>query len=264
MSTVRARARLAEQKRKKREWESVISAPQFQNGGYYEGGITAVDHSGSVKRCGQCTFDQVKVPKSNRVRRCKVRSCVDSMCWHHLRKTQHLRVKPSTLPGLSSASSKGLFTETEITVPRDPKKAYKLPYNGFFVNRDVATRKDYRSDYLAAVRGKKYHVDGKMSNASAARYINACKPAQKAAGQCKNNMTLYYVPASNQHYVKAIHRIPAGGELFMAYGAQYWQPDSPASPASKPHRTTPRKVKIPAPRNYDLDPSIDNGKREVD
>ncbi len=253
MSTARARARLAEQKRKKREWERIISAPQFQNGGYYEGGVAAVDQAESIRRCGQCTYDQVKVPKSNRVRRCKIHSCVDSLCWHHLRKVHQLRVKPSTLPGLDSKASKGLFTETEIIIPRDKKSAYKIPYNGFYVNRDVANQKNYRSAYMAYADGKRYHVDGKMSNSSAARYINACKPAQKAAGLCKNNMTLYHVRASNQHFVKAIHRIPAGGELFMAYGKDYWQPDSPSS-----------SPKGKAKRNYDIAPTIPRDKREVD
>ncbi len=252
MSGSRASARLAERKRKKREWEKLLAASSFQNGGRYDGGIDMIDHSGSVRRCGQCVFDQVRVPKTNRVRRCRVRSCVDALCWLHLRKQRQLRVKPSTLPGMAAGSNKGLFTEKEITVPRKSKNAWKIRYDGFYVDRDVSERKDYRSDYLATVRGKNYNVDAKMSNASAARYINACRPDQKAAKLCNNNMTLY--PGVNGHpYARPIRRIPAGSELFMAYGASYWKPDSPVKPKSKR-----------ASRNYDLDPSIPKGKRERD
>lgn len=237
-------------KARKRAWEALIASNQFQNGQYYEGGVEEVDSKGSIRRCGQCVFDKVKVPKSKRVRRCRVRSCVDSLCWHHLRKLKNLRVKTSTLPGLTPGSNKGLFTETEITVPRDRKKVWKMRYDGFYVNKAVSTQRAYKSDYLADVRGKRYHLDGKMSNASAARYINACKPQQKAAGLCNNNMTLY-PDGTGQPYVKAIHRIPAGGELFMAYGKDYWS-GGQSSPKSSPKR------------NYHVNPSIPFDKRERD
>lgn len=258
MSTA-ARKKQQERARKKREWERLISAPTYQNGGYYEGGVEAVDHSGSIRRCGQCVYDKVKIPKTDRVRRCRVRSCVDALCWQHLRKEKHIRVKPTTLKGMAAGSNRGLFTETEITVPRDRKKAWKIRYDGFYVNKDISTRPSYRSDYLADVRGKRYNIDAKMSNASAARYINACRPDQKKAKLCSNNMTLY--PDGTGHpYVRAIHRIPAGGELFMAYGKQYWKPEQGVE---APKSASPKKRTAKPKLNYQINPRIPFGKREV-
>lgn len=255
----RQKARKLAQRKEKQRWEAVINAGSFKNGGMYDGGIEEVDSKPSIKRCGQCAFDRVPINKKKAgengpFRRCKVQSCVDEFCWHHLRKHKHLRVKTSSLPGLAKDAGRGLFTEKEISVPRNKKDAWKIKYDGFYVRKDISRTPAYKSDYLAAVWGKNYDLDGKMSNASAARYINACKPAQSAAGLCRNNMTLYR-DGQGRPYVRAIHRVPAGGELFMAYGREYWD-----------HRKEKGKKakKQNGSLNYEVDPRISRDKREVD
>ena len=49
--------------------------------------------SQSIKECQRCTAN------TKRGTRCKNRTCRDDLCWQHLKKEKHLRIKKSQIPG---------------------------------------------------------------------------------------------------------------------------------------------------------------------
>ncbi len=123
---------------------------------------------------------------------------------------KQLRVKRSTLPG----AGKGLFTSKFI-----PKGTRIVEYKG-----KVTTWKDVDHDegsnaYIYYV--KRYHVlDARNYVKSMARYANDAQGLTRVKG-IRNNCA--YESEGLRVFIESIRDIPAGGEILVNYGPEYWQ-----------------------------------------
>ncbi len=124
---------------------------------------------------------------------------------------KELFVKKSTLPG----AGKGLFTKVFI-----PKGARIIEYKGEVLTwKEVEKMADDRNGYVFYFTAK-YCIDAWKSKKSIAQYANDAKGITRVDG-IKNNSE--YVTVKRQCFVEAIRDIPSGGEIFVGYGAEYWQ-----------------------------------------
>ena len=123
---------------------------------------------------------------------------------------KQLVVRRSKLP----AAGKGLFTRKSIT-----KGSRIVEYKG-----KITTWKDVKHDegsngYIFYV--KRYHViDARFHSNALARYANDANGLQKVKG-LRNNSE--YEVEGLRVFIDAVSDIPAGGEIFVAYGKEYWE-----------------------------------------
>ena len=122
-----------------------------------------------------------------------------------------LIVKKSTIPG----SGKGLFTKVLI------KKGTRIvEYKGKVVTwKDVEKMADYRNGYVFYFNSK-YCIDAWETKKSVAGFANDARGITRTEG-LKNNSE--YVTEKKRCFIEASKDIPAGLEIFVGYGAEYWQ-----------------------------------------
>jgi len=122
---------------------------------------------------------------------------------------KHLVVKRSTLKG----AGKGLFTTRDI--PRGKKI---VEYKGKITTWKEVDSRDGMNGYIYYVN--RHHViDAAETTEALARYANDAKGLVKAEG-LKNNCT--YNIEGKRVYIVSMKNIPAGSELFVGYGKEYW------------------------------------------
>lgn len=122
---------------------------------------------------------------------------------------KQLVVKDSTIPG----AGKGLFTTEFI-----PKGTRIVEYKG-----RIRTWQDAQFDntnYYIFFVNEDHVIDAARSKKSLARYINDAKGLQKIKGL---NNNAEFVCDGLRVFVEAKKDIPAGGEIFVGYGKEYWQ-----------------------------------------
>jgi hypothetical protein len=158
-----------------------------------------MDHDhGSRRECNRCEAD-TKGGNQCRVRTCKV----GPKCWIHTKSQDGLQVKPSTIPG----AGLGLFTTKDFGNNR---------YIDVYRGRDVS---QYHLDHPDAfmpytICHGNQCTDAKRTNSCPARYINDKRGTNRQ----------YNVRFTNAYpvRVKTIRAIPAGRELLVNYGRNYW------------------------------------------
>ena len=124
-------------------------------------------------------------------------------------KNKSLFIQKSTLPGAGN----GLFTKeaikkgTRIIEYVGKKTTWQKVSNGrifnayvFFISPDLV-------------------IDARTRMNSLGRYANDARGLQKVKGI--NNNCIYTLE-DDKVYVDAIKNIPAGGEIFVPYGKEYW------------------------------------------
>lgn len=122
-----------------------------------------------------------------------------------------LFVKKSTLPG----AGKGLFTKVLI-----PKGTRIIEYKGEVVTwKEVEKMAEDRNGYVFYFSAK-YCIDAWKTKKSIAQYANDAKGITRIEG-IKNNTE--YVTVKRRCFIEAIKDIPAGSEIFVGYGGEYWQ-----------------------------------------
>lgn len=122
---------------------------------------------------------------------------------------KHLIVKRSTLKG----AGKGLFTTRDI--PRGKKI---VEYKGKVTTWKEVDSRDGMNGYIYYVN--RHHViDAAEAKDALARYANDAKGLVKVEG-LKNNCT--YNIEGKRVYIVSMKNIPAGSELFVGYGKEYW------------------------------------------
>ena len=144
--------------------------------------------------------------------RCKRRTARTHLCYAHLEKEQHLRIKPSNIPG----AGMGLYT----TVAR---RAHRMvaPYSGEYVTKP---RDNYGGDYVVSLNSPpdappyKY-VDARKTTDGAGRFSNNARRRDHRT----NNSHLTPHPNSREAKVVASRNIPAGTEILTRYGNDYWR-----------------------------------------
>jgi SET domain-containing protein len=119
-----------------------------------------------------------------------------------------LVVKRSTLPG----AGKGLFTKKFI-----PKGTRIVEYRG-----KVSTWKDSDFEdngYIYYVK-RNHVIDARLHPDELARYANDANGIQKVKG-LRNNAE--YEEDGFRVFIEATRDIPAGSEILVSYGKEYWQ-----------------------------------------
>jgi SET domain-containing protein len=121
---------------------------------------------------------------------------------------KHLAVKKSTIPD----SGKGLFTKIFI-----PKGTRIVEYKG-----RVTTWKEmkdaWENGYIYSIN-RNHVIDAKRTLSALARYANDAKGISRVKG-ITNNCT--YVNDGLKAYIESVRDIPAGSEIFVDYGKEYW------------------------------------------
>jgi SET domain-containing protein len=122
---------------------------------------------------------------------------------------KQLEVKESNIPGAGN----GLFTAKFI-----PKGTRIVEYKG-----RIRTWKEVENEddnyYIFYVTEDRV-IDASEYKKSPARFINDAKGLQKIKGLHNNAQ---FVIDGIRVFVDAIKDIPAGGEIFLSYGKEYWQ-----------------------------------------
>jgi len=121
---------------------------------------------------------------------------------------EELRVKKSSLPD----SGKGLFTRVFI-----PKGTRIVEYTG-----TVTTWKEVEDDadngYIYFYNSK-HVIDAAPHKDALARYANDAAGLSRVKGISNNSV---YEKSKGRVYIKAEKDIPAGAEILVSYGKDYW------------------------------------------
>lgn len=122
---------------------------------------------------------------------------------------KQLVVKRSTLPD----AGKGLFTKKMI-----PKGTRIVEYKG-----KISTWKDVnidegRNGYIYYIN-RNHVIDALPYPKALGRYANDAKGLTRVKGITNNSQ---YVNDDMRVYIEAVKDIPAGGEILVQYGKEYW------------------------------------------
>ena len=122
---------------------------------------------------------------------------------------KQLEIKESNIPG----AGKGLFTTEFI-----PKGTRIVEYKG-----RIRTWKDVKNEdgnYYIFYVNRNRIIDGSNYNKSFARYINDARGLKRIKGLSNNTE---FLKDGLKVFVDATKDIPAGAELFVGYGKEYWE-----------------------------------------
>ena len=123
---------------------------------------------------------------------------------------KYLVVKKSTLP----KAGKGLFTSASI-----PKGTRIVEYKGRKCRWKDVKHEDSTNPYLMRV-DRIHAIDARRSLKTFGRYANDATGLSRIAG-VKNNAE--YVAEGSRCFIEATKNIPAGTEIFVNYGREYWK-----------------------------------------
>ena len=122
---------------------------------------------------------------------------------------KQLEVKKSTIPG----AGQGLFTKVFI------KKGTRIvEYKGRLTTwKEVEN--DYKNGYIYSINSKDV-IDAKTYKKALGRYANDASGVVRKKGIPNNSQ---YVSDGLKIFIEAIKNIPAGSEILVAYGKEYWE-----------------------------------------
>lgn len=124
---------------------------------------------------------------------------------------KNLVIKKSVLPG----AGKGLFTTVPIK-----KGTLIIEYKGEILTwKEVEAMADYRVGYVFFVYST-HVIDAWNYKSAKARYANDAKGLNRVPGITNNSEYHVY---RRRCYIRAIKDIPAGAEILVSYGSEYWQ-----------------------------------------
>ena len=122
---------------------------------------------------------------------------------------KQLRVKSSGIPG----SGKGLYTRVAIQ-----KGTHVVEYKGKVTDWKHVNHKNGRNPYIFYVT-RNYVIDAQSYPSALARYANDARGLTKSSKLINNCI---YETQGKKVYITAIKNIPAGSELLVSYGKEYW------------------------------------------
>ncbi|MCW3119647.1 MAG: hypothetical protein JWM28_3729 [Chitinophagaceae bacterium] len=125
-----------------------------------------------------------------------------------IRKSQ-LEVKRSRIPG----AGEGLFTKVFI-----PRGTRICEYKGTVTNWKDISHENGKNRYILYVN-RNHVIDAEPHPESVARYANDARGKVKIKG-LKNNSI--YRQIGLRIYIAAYKNIPAGSEILVGYGKEYW------------------------------------------
>ena len=121
-----------------------------------------------------------------------------------------LVIKKSTLPH----AGKGLFTKKSI-----PKGTRIIEYKGRITTWKELPRKSQSSRYIFYVT-RNYVIDAEPYKKAIARFANDATGLIRVKGITNNS---YYEQDGSRIFITAKKDIPAGSEILVDYGKEYWQ-----------------------------------------
>ena len=121
-----------------------------------------------------------------------------------------LVIKRSTLPGIG----KGLFTKKFI-----PKGTRIVEYLGKITTWKEVNSDEGKNKYIYFVK-RSHVIDAGRSSKALARYANDAHGLKRIKGITNN---ADYVEDGLRVFIEAKKDIPAGGEIFVNYGKEYWE-----------------------------------------
>jgi len=122
---------------------------------------------------------------------------------------KYLRVKRSALPG----AGQGLFTTKPI-----PKGTRIAEYKGRISTWKEVDHKEGSNPYIFYVR-RNHVIDARPYKKVKARFANDARGLRKITGLVNNAA---YVEDGLRVFIEAKRDIPAGAEILVDYGREYW------------------------------------------
>jgi len=122
---------------------------------------------------------------------------------------KQLVVKKSTLPN----AGKGLFTKKII-----PKGTRIVEYKGTVTPWKEVDHKEGSNGYIYYIN-KNHVINAQPHKDYLARYANDARGLQKIKGVTNNAV---YKTDGLKAYIDAMKDIPAGAEILVGYGKEYW------------------------------------------
>ena len=123
---------------------------------------------------------------------------------------KQLYVKKSTIPN----AGKGLFTKKFI-----PKGTMIVEYKGRRSTWKEVEDEDGKNGYIFYINRNNV-IDGQPYKSALARYANDARGLVKIKGLTNN---CDYIVDGTRAYIESKKDIPAGSEIFVDYGADYWK-----------------------------------------
>jgi len=123
---------------------------------------------------------------------------------------KQLYVKKSALPG----AGKGLFTKKPI-----PKGTRIVEYKGKRSTWKDVKDDDGKNGYIFYIN-RKHVIDALPKKNALARYANDARGLVRIKGLLNN---ADYIVDGLKAYIESKKKIPAGGEILVDYGADYWK-----------------------------------------
>src|SRR5215216_7098009 len=121
-----------------------------------------------------------------------------------------LFVKKSTIPN----AGKGLFTKKFI-----PKGTHVVEYKGKVSTWKEVKHEDGKNAYIFYVN-RNHVINGEKTMAALARYANDAKGLTRIKGITNN---CDYAVVGLKAYIESKKDIPAGAEILVDYGDEYWK-----------------------------------------
>ena len=123
---------------------------------------------------------------------------------------KQLFVKKSSIPD----SGKGLYTKKFI-----PKGTRIVEYKGKISKWKDVKDEDGKNGYIFYVT-RNHVIDAKRTLSALARYANDARGLSKITGVINN---CDYISDGLKAYIESKRDIPAGAEIFVDYGKDYWK-----------------------------------------
>ncbi len=123
---------------------------------------------------------------------------------------KQLYVKKSTIPN----SGMGLFTRKFI-----PKGTRIVEYKGRRSSWKDVKDEDGKNGYIFYIN-RNHVIDGKPWKSALARYANDARGLVRVKGLTNNSD---YIVDGTRAYIESKKDIPAGSEIFVDYGKDYWK-----------------------------------------
>jgi uncharacterized protein len=123
---------------------------------------------------------------------------------------KQLFVKTSTIPN----SGKGLFTKKFI-----PKGTRIVEYKGKVSKWKDVKDEDGKNGYIFYIT-RNHVIDALRTTSALARYANDARGLSKITGLTNN---CDYIADGLHAYIESKKDIPAGSEIFVDYGKDYWK-----------------------------------------
>lgn len=122
---------------------------------------------------------------------------------------KQLFVQESTIPG----AGQGLFTRVAI-----PKGTRIIEYTGKVSTWENADHQEGLNAYIYYMSDDNV-IDASKRKKSLGRYANDARGMKKIKGLLNNSV---YVEEGLKVFIESTKPIPAGGEILVSYGKEYW------------------------------------------